>query len=447
MLVVPKCLLVQRDSWKPGVIPEDALAECLSTVTELPFAPSLKFEKLGRCCDFTFWSMQKTAQRDLPRGSQLLTAVAGPEPATGAQDDFTLVDSSKVVRQKSRFARRTRPTAAVQQQQRQQQQQQQQKQNQLRFHQRQLFQRGGKKDKLGAAYQQNRTQRWTLRARAMAAEYHVEVDPDWQVVCDLTLQSLTSGFVANPRDIKFEDVEWRGVLKNFDRSFDRITPKTSVPLGDAYMNRYSIVVPRARNDEVLTGLLQENDDVIAIVTDQLLAALLALPQSRYAWQVYAYRIDGKLILEKPDGSTLDLLTVNETSPEPPTTDSSKTKGIYDLGVEAAKTNCEFCQMTLENMPTVRNFGELPFTEESETPPFKAYRYRIITLPPGKVNKGGSQAPIRRQPIVVAVRTEVDGVIEVDDQESYVAVHALNEYTLGGKTQGHAYAEALERRRV
>lgn len=443
MLVVPKCLLLERDSWKPGDLPQDALDECLQSVANLPFVPSLRAEKLGRCCDFTFWNMQKTAQRDLPRGSQSLVT-HGAEAA--AHDDFTLVDSSKVVRQRSRYVRRPRPTMAAQLQQRQQQQQQQQKQTQMRFNQRQAFHRGGKKDKLGAAYQQTRTQRWTLRARAMAAEYHIEVDPDWSPVCDLTLQSLVTGFQANPRDITFKDVEWRGILKYFDKSFDRISPKTSVSLGDSYMNRYSIIVPRARNDEVLTGLLQENDEVVAIVTDQLLSTLLALPQSRYSWQIYAYRIDGKLIIEKPEGSTLDLLTVNETAPEPPTTDANKSRGMYDVGVEAAKSNCEFSQMVLENTKVAEDHGELPFAEDTEPPPYKAYRYRLVTLPPGRVIKGGNAAGIRKEPIVIAVRAEVDGVIEIEEEQSYIAIHALTEAAAGGKSQGLPYAEALERRK-
>eukprot|EP01055_Gregarina_sp_Pseudo9_P006001 Gregarina_sp_Pseudo_9__6000@NODE_994_length_1993_cov_9_315251_g932_i0_p1_GENE_NODE_994_length_1993_cov_9_315251_g932_i0NODE_994_length_1993_cov_9_315251_g932_i0_p1_ORF_typecomplete_len565_score186_27eIF3_zeta/PF05091_12/4_5e104Activator_LAG3/PF11498_8/0_74Activator_LAG3/PF11498_8/3_2e03_NODE_994_length_1993_cov_9_315251_g932_i01421836 len=444
MLVVPRCLLVERTSWKPSDIPSEALEECLSSVANLPFAPSLRQEKLGRCCDFTFWNLQKTAAREAApgRGS---TSAGGAGAGDAGGDDFTLVDSSRVVRQKSRFVRRPRLPPAQQHLQRQQQQTQTQKQTQTRFNQRQLFQRGGKKDKLGAAYQQPRPQRWTLRARAMAAEYHVEVDPEWSPVCDLTLQSLVTGFQAAPREITFRDTEWRGVLRNFDRSFDRVTPKTAVPLSDRYMAaRYSIVVPRARNDEVLTGLLQENDQVVAIVTDQLLATLLALPQSRFSWQIYAYRIDGKLILEKPESSTLDLFTVNETAPDPPTTDNSKARGMYDVGVEAAKVNYEFAQMTLEGTKTAQTFGELPFAEDTEPPPYKAYRYRLITIPPGKTIKGGSSAPIRREPIVLAVRTEIDGVIELDDQQCFLAIHALTEAT--GKSQNMPYAEALERRK-
>eukprot|EP01053_Blabericola_migrator_P001216 Blabericola_migrator_1__1215@NODE_1310_length_4840_cov_138_493400_g882_i0_p1_GENE_NODE_1310_length_4840_cov_138_493400_g882_i0NODE_1310_length_4840_cov_138_493400_g882_i0_p1_ORF_typecomplete_len563_score153_99eIF3_zeta/PF05091_12/3_4e106NARG2_C/PF10505_9/3_7e03NARG2_C/PF10505_9/9_8e03NARG2_C/PF10505_9/0_11Med3/PF11593_8/2_2_NODE_1310_length_4840_cov_138_493400_g882_i030934781 len=442
MLVVPKCLLLERTSWRPGDIPQDALNECMSAVSYLPFPPNLKAEKLGRCCDFTFWNMQKTAQRDMPRGSQ--TQAAAPE-INVTNDDFTLVDSSKVVRQKTRYTRRPRMTPGAQMQQRQlQQQQQQQKQTQLRFHQRQMFQRGGKKDKLGAAYQQQRPQRWAMRARAMAAEYHVEVDPEWSPVCDMTLQSLVTGYQMNPKEIKFVDVEWKGLLKQFDRSLDRVTPKTAITLKEQYMNRYSIVVPRARNDEVLTGLLQENDEVVAIVTDQLLSTLLSLPQSRYSWQIYVYRIDGKLIIEKPEASTLDLLTVNETAPENPN-EIKQNRNMYDSGVEAAKVNCEFSQMALENTPVVEDYGESPFAEETEIPPARAYRYRLITLPPGKNVKSSSAGDsIRKQNLVVAVRAEVDGVVQLEDQQSLIALRALNE--AGPRPGSLPYAEALERRK-
>eukprot|EP01057_Protomagalhaensia_wolfi_P000371 Protomagalhaensia_wolfi_Nauph_80__370@NODE_1203_length_1662_cov_6_714110_g923_i0_p1_GENE_NODE_1203_length_1662_cov_6_714110_g923_i0NODE_1203_length_1662_cov_6_714110_g923_i0_p1_ORF_typecomplete_len501_score139_12eIF3_zeta/PF05091_12/2_2e89Activator_LAG3/PF11498_8/9_6Activator_LAG3/PF11498_8/2_1e03_NODE_1203_length_1662_cov_6_714110_g923_i0911593 len=382
----------------------------------------------------------------MPRGSQTLTT-PGQEGGPTGGDDFTLVDSSKVVRQKTRFARRPRmPMGGPQMQQRQphhhHQQVQQQKQTQMRFNQRQMFQRGGKKDKLGAAYQQPRPQRWAMRARAMAAEYHVEIDPEWSQVCDMTLQSLVTGYQMNPREVLFQDVEWRGQLHRFNRKLDRVTPKVTVQMKEAYMNKYSIVVPRARNDEVLTGLLQENDDVAAIITDQLLATLLALPQSRYSWQMYAYRLDGKLIVEKPEASTLDLLTVNETAPDA-ALDASKGRGMYDVGVEAAKINCEFSQMAVEGMEQVKDFGELPFADDTEVPPQRAYRYRLVTLPPGK-SKGGKV--IRNQPLVVAVRATVDAMIELDDKETYIAVHALNEVTTSSKPLSLPYADALERRK-
>lgn len=68
-------------------------------------------------------------------------------------------------------------------------------------------------------------------------------------------------------------------------------------------------------------MLNGSKQVDVAATDQVLACLMAAPQSKYSWHLYLTKIDGKIIIDKANGSIVDLLTVNETSIEPPMQDA------------------------------------------------------------------------------------------------------------------------------
>lgn len=68
-------------------------------------------------------------------------------------------------------------------------------------------------------------------------------------------------------------------------------------------------------------LLHGKDQVHVAATAQVLACLMAAPQSKYSWHLLLTKIDKKIIIDKANGSIVDLLTVNETSSEPPMQDA------------------------------------------------------------------------------------------------------------------------------
>lgn len=68
-------------------------------------------------------------------------------------------------------------------------------------------------------------------------------------------------------------------------------------------------------------LLNGPKPVDVAATDQVLACLMAAPQSKYSWHLAITKLDGKIIIDKANGSIVDLLTVNETSTEPPMQDA------------------------------------------------------------------------------------------------------------------------------
>jgi translation initiation factor 3 subunit D len=51
------------------------------------------------------------------------------------------------------------------------------------------------------------------------------------------------------------------------------------------------------------------------VTDTILTTIMCAAKSVYSWDIVVTKVGDKLFFDKREGSTLDLLTVNETAPE------------------------------------------------------------------------------------------------------------------------------------
>lgn len=426
-LRLPSWLLQTRDeaqdTWKP--VNEAQAAATMSATA--PVSGTAKHQ-LSRVCDFTFWTAQKT----LVASHQGRTNNVAEPTATAAADDFTLVDSTKVVKQKARFVRRARPQV------------QQNTKPQPRggaFQQRPMMQKGSRRDRLKAATYQNRVAapRWNnVTNRAVMAEFGADIDPQWHAVREITMQNLASASV-NAKEIVLEDVEWRGEVHQYNSKFDGFMHKAPKEISSTYSEKYTHVVPGPRDDDVLPTLLQEHEDIQIITTSQVLAALLAAPMSRYPFQLHAYKLEGKLILEKPEtGSVLDLLPVNECSAD----DSSKNRS-QAVALEAAKANVSFRQTVIDNQPVVTSFTAAEVGGDN-IPGNVAHRYRTLTLPPGPVKIDSNEK--RRQPIKIALRAQVDACVVNSEGgvESYVNVHALNEPLDRGSDP--AWVTALEKQK-
>lgn len=61
--------------------------------------------------------------------------------------------------------------------------------------------------------------------------------------------------------------------------------------------------------------LASQDKARVFVTDSILTTIMCAAKSVYSWDVVVTRVGDKLFFDKREGSTLDLLTVNETAPE------------------------------------------------------------------------------------------------------------------------------------
>jgi hypothetical protein len=61
--------------------------------------------------------------------------------------------------------------------------------------------------------------------------------------------------------------------------------------------------------------LASEDAGRVFVTDSILTTIMCAAKSVYSWDVVVTRVGDKLFFDKREGSSLDLLTVNETAPE------------------------------------------------------------------------------------------------------------------------------------
>lgn len=68
-------------------------------------------------------------------------------------------------------------------------------------------------------------------------------------------------------------------------------------------------------------MLNSSEPIDVAATDQVLACLMAAPQGKYSWHLHLTKVEGKLLIDKANGSIVDLLTVNETAIEPPMQDA------------------------------------------------------------------------------------------------------------------------------
>ncbi len=130
------------------------------------------------------------------------------------------------------------------------------------------------------------------------------------------------------------------------------------------------------------------------------------------------KVGDKLFFDVRDGSNFDLLTVSETSTDPPQDDDNKRdiNSPNNLALEATYINHNFSQQVLRNNEERYTFPEPnPFWSEGDEGEVAsvAYRYRKWNLGDG---------------INLVVRSELDGVTHgPNDEIQYLNIKALNEW--------------------
>eukprot|EP01071_Lankesteria_metandrocarpae_P015040 Lankesteria_metandrocarpae@DN9264_c0_g1_i1.p1 len=378
-----------------------------------PFEASAKPEKLGRVCDFTYLTFQR-AQKE--------GRVAVEETA-----DFRLVDSRPV---KNPYNHRGRYTRRPFNQQRQMHGNFQHRNTQGG---RETQQRGGKQGQQRGGYNNwNRGGNWGqggYRQRTLA-EWSMEPAPDWEVMAEIMLPQLPKQKVDYAA-AKIEDIEWRGELFQYQKEYDRILPKQAIALRDYR----KVNDPKAKlefyqtaslDDEILTSALEMNDKVTVVATDHILSYLMAAAMSKQSWHLSVVKVDGKIILDKTDRTSVVLDTVGENARDPPAADNAtKINRPYDLSLEAMRVNQDFQQQVLKTSgPAVADHGAAPFVSAEHNPAKKLYRYRLVTLP-GKPN---ASTEFGKKAIGVLTRGEIDGVVPgAESGQGYLTIRAFNEY--------------------
>ncbi|KAG0580305.1 hypothetical protein KC19_4G164200 [Ceratodon purpureus] len=236
----------------------------------------------------------------------------------------------------------------------------------------------------------------------------VDIRPEWAVLEQIPLTSLSklSYEVGEP-----EDITTCGTLEYYDKTFDRVTPKTEKPL-ERFENRNFYKVTTT-DDPVIRRLLLENENVGTVfATDAILATLMCSPRSMYSWDIVVQKVGNKLFFDKRDAS-FDLLTVYETAQEPIPEEKDSINSVHSLSQEATFINQNFSQQILQKDGKKFAFKEPnPFASENEEVASVAYRYRKWKLD---------------DETTLVARCELHSVAEVKGSEILLTVNALNEF--------------------
>jgi translation initiation factor 3 subunit D len=260
-------------------------------------------------------------------------------------------------------------------------------------------------------------------------EWSVVTKAEWTLMREIPLWELGKLTISDAKDVKIEDMSWRGKLHTYNKDFDRITLRTEkVVKRYEELNFFNVTT---FDDPVLTQMMTEDEDITVIATDYVLAALIAAARSVYSWDLVITKqtFDGRklLLIDKRDGSQIDFLSVNETADNAPNNDDvNHINSPGNLGREAGCINQNFSQMVLDYKIEPEEMDEPnPFEDESEGAAASgAFRYRKITIP----GNTKDSTEFNQSPITLAVRTEVNcKVIGTDSKPHFATVKALNEY--------------------
>ncbi|XP_054275040.1 eukaryotic translation initiation factor 3 subunit D-like [Macrosteles quadrilineatus] len=237
----------------------------------------------------------------------------------------------------------------------------------------------------------------------------VTVRPDWVTIEEMDFPRLAKLSLPNVKE--GEDIECCGSLEYYDKAYDRVNVKSEKPLQRIDRIFHTVTTT---DDPVIRKLSKTVGNVYA--TDAILATLMCCTRSNYSWDIVIEKIGDKLFFDKRDNTEFDLLTVNETSVEPPQDDSNSLNSPRNLALEATFINHNFSQQVLKTGEPRYKFDEPnPFISEEEEGEVAsvAYRYRKWDLDNG---------------ITLVSRCEHDAVLPTPNGElQFLTIKALNEW--------------------
>nr|XP_023929417.1 eukaryotic translation initiation factor 3 subunit D-like [Quercus suber]XP_023929418.1 eukaryotic translation initiation factor 3 subunit D-like [Quercus suber] len=399
------------DGWGPP----DSSNLNLNLPVNVPFAPFSRSDKLGRIADWTRTNFNNPNQNRSKNPSDSVFDFSNDDsfPSSAAADDdssFRLVDGKPPP--KPKFGPKWRFQ--------QQRQLPQRRDEEVEAKKREAEKERARRDR---HYKNNRSNANNMMRRE-PLKSSVDIQPEWNMLDQIPFSTFSKLSFSVPEP---EDLLLCGALEFYDRSFDRITPKNERRL-ERFKNRNFFKVTTT-DDPVIRRLANE-DKATVFATDTILSTLMCAPRSVYSWDIVVQRVGNKLFFDKRDGSQLDLLSVHETSQEPLPEAKDDINSSYSLGVEAAYINQNFSQQVLIRDGKQVAFEEPnPFASEGEEVASVAYRYRRWKL---------------ENDMYLVARCEVQSVVEINNQRSFLTLNALNEFD--SKYSGVDWRQKLETQR-
>nr|CAD7457882.1 unnamed protein product [Timema tahoe] len=417
--------------FKPPVIQDNATGwgpcDMPEQFKDMPYQPFSKGDRLGKISDWTgaaFQDKKYTNKYQSQFGSGGQYAYYHDED----ESTFHLVDTTRVQKppyQRGRFRQNQRNMRG--------------RGGQRGGHQNQL-QLLGKGLKMRDRNQRQQ-RKWPMRQGMRnnknqppikSRDASVTVRPDWTTIEEMDFPRLAKLSLPNVKEgqdvcvlrgllLSSKDVSNKlrlfptrlccGSLEYYDKTYDRVNVKNEKPLQRIDRIFHTVTTT---DDPIIRKLSKTEGNVYA--TDAILATLMCCTRSNYSWDIVIEKIGEKLFLDKRDNTEFDLLTVNETSVEPPQDDGNSLNSPRNLALEATFINHNFSQQVLKTGEPRYKFEEgNPFISEEEAGEVAsvAYRYRKWDLDNG---------------VVLVARSEHDAVMHGPNGElQFVSIKALNEW--------------------
>lgn len=254
--------------------------------------------------------------------------------------------------------------------------------------------------------------RWGNRnAPQKIRDASVTVRSDWSTIEEMDFPRIMKLSLPNIKE--GEDIATGGTLEYYDKIYDRVDVKNERPLQKVDRIVHTVTTT---DDPVIRRLSKTIGNVFA--TDAILATIMCCSRSNYSWDIVIEKFGDKIFLDKRDNTEFDLLTVNETSVEPPTDDENSLNSPRNLAIEATFINHNFSQQVLksgEKEPKYKFQEANPFVGEDDEGEVASVGYRYK-----KWDLGGG--------IILVARCEHDAVLQTPNGEpQFLTIKALNEW--------------------
>uniref|UniRef100_A0A8D8UCE9 Eukaryotic translation initiation factor 3 subunit D n=1 Tax=Cacopsylla melanoneura TaxID=428564 RepID=A0A8D8UCE9_9HEMI len=239
----------------------------------------------------------------------------------------------------------------------------------------------------------------------------VTVRADWVTIEEMDFARFSKLSLPNVKEP--QDLYTCGSVEFYDKSYDRVNCKNEKPL---VSNERIFHTVTTTDDPIIRKLSKTEGNVYA--TDTILATLMCCTRSNYSWDIVIEKIGDKLFFDKRDNTEFDLLTVNETSQDPPSDEPTSINSPRNLALETTFINHNFSQQVLKTGEARHSFDNPnPFISEEEEEEGEvasvSYKYRKWDLGEG---------------IGLVARCEHDGVLATPNGElQFLNIKALNEW--------------------
>ncbi len=420
------------DTWGPPTTTE-------TTLNGVPYAPFSKGDKLGRMADWTAEGKERerggrqqyqSRYRDQiygaggPGGLQTVFNIEGQNE----ENTFSLVDRSTASTRGRGFG--GRGSAVFRGRGQRGQQNQRGGRGTFQRTDNRGGQRGGYDPRGGRGGRGGRRFGWKDYDKPQRnREASVQPKDTWRMLEEIDFNRLSK---LNLDTGEGEDLDDYGFLYYYDRGFDKQPGAPTSVRKLQVLDRAAYNVSTS-SDPVIQELA-EKDEATIFATDNILSMLMCAPRSVYSWDIVILKQNSKIYIDKRDGSSLDMVTVNENAADAPLEISEGNKDQINspgaLKEEATHINNVFPSQVVVESDTGKHDmnNEHPFynpAEETDPPASKAYKYRRFDL----------SLEADAEPLHLIVRAELDAVVKnnISGEDQFLTIKALNEFD--NKAQG------------